>query len=73
MDHHKPATGVTTLGRDPDAQDGVVNPPVYRASTFLCPTHALQLAPLQPDAVRAVQNVRREMAAAPATIAVIES
>jgi len=32
-------TRVTTLGRDPDANFGVVNPPVYHASTILYPTY----------------------------------
>ncbi|WP_243389700.1 cystathionine beta-lyase [Arboricoccus pini] len=32
------ATAVTVLGRDPDAHFGIVNPPVYRASTILYPT-----------------------------------
>lgn len=36
----KPETEVTTLGRDPDANFGVVNPPVYHASTILFPTLA---------------------------------
>ncbi len=34
----KPETKVTTLGRDPEANFGVVNPPVYHASTILFPT-----------------------------------
>jgi cystathionine beta-lyase len=34
----KDTTLVTTLGRDPHANHGVVNPPVYRASTVLHPT-----------------------------------
>ncbi len=33
-------TRVTTLGRDPDANFGVVNPPVYHASTILYPNFA---------------------------------
>jgi cystathionine beta-lyase len=48
MDPLKPATLVTTLGRDPETQAGAVNPPVYRASTVLYPT------------LDALQNVRRE-------------
>ncbi len=32
-------TRVTTLGRDPHANFGVVNPPVYHASTILYPTY----------------------------------
>jgi outer membrane protein assembly factor BamA len=32
------ATLVTTLGRDPHAHHGIVNPPVYHASTILFPT-----------------------------------
>src|SRR5581483_9888972 len=34
----KKETLVTTLGRNPEAQHGMVNPPVYRASTILFPT-----------------------------------
>ena len=34
------ATLVTTAGRDPDRHGGIVNPPVYRASTILAPTVA---------------------------------
>jgi cystathionine beta-lyase len=34
----KDATLATTLGRDPEANFGIVNPPVYRASTILFPT-----------------------------------
>jgi cystathionine beta-lyase/cystathionine gamma-synthase len=48
MDPLKPATLVTTLGRDPGPQAGAVNPPVYRASTVLYPT------------LDALQDVRRE-------------
>lgn len=36
----KDATAVTTVGRDPFANHGVVNPPVYHASTILFPTLA---------------------------------
>jgi cystathionine beta-lyase len=36
----KPETKVTTLGRDPEANFGVVNPPVYHASTILFPNLA---------------------------------
>lgn len=35
---HRAATDVVHLGRDPDAQHGFVNPPVYRGSTVLFPT-----------------------------------
>lgn len=34
----KPETKVTTLGRDPEANFGVVSPPVYHASTILFPS-----------------------------------
>lgn len=34
----KDATLVTTLGRDPEANYGIVNPPTYRASTILYPS-----------------------------------
>lgn len=36
----KPDTLLTTLGRDPERNHGVVNPPVYHASTILFPTLA---------------------------------
>ncbi|HEU5048572.1 MAG TPA: cystathionine beta-lyase [Rickettsiales bacterium] len=36
----KKETLVTTIGRNPEAHEGVVNPPVYRASTILFPTVA---------------------------------
>jgi len=36
----QPETLVTTLGRDPEQHHGVVNPPVYHASTILFPTLA---------------------------------
>jgi cystathionine beta-lyase len=42
------ATLVTTLGRDPEAQHGIVNPPTYRASTVLFPTLAAMEA-ARPD------------------------
>lgn len=42
-------TKVTTLGRDPEANFGVVNPPVYHASTILFPTL---------DALENVQKVK---------------
>lgn len=35
---HKDATRTIHLGRDPSAQHGFVNPPVYRGSTVLFPT-----------------------------------
>jgi cysteine-S-conjugate beta-lyase len=34
----KPDTLLTTSGRDPDANFGIINPPVYHASTILYPT-----------------------------------
>jgi cysteine-S-conjugate beta-lyase len=40
MRRHKDSTAVTTVGRDPFANHGVVNPPVYHASTILFPTLA---------------------------------
>ena len=42
-------TKLTTLGRDPEANFGVVNPPVYHASTILFPTL---------DALEAVQKTK---------------
>jgi cystathionine beta-lyase len=41
----KDATLVTTLGREPEANFGIVNPPVYRASTILYPTLAALRGP----------------------------
>ena len=38
MDKPKPDTIVVNAGRDPAANHGVVNPPVYHASTILFPT-----------------------------------
>lgn len=37
--HQADDTRVTTLGRDPHAHFGVVNPPVYHASTILYPSY----------------------------------
>ena len=34
----KESTLVTVLGRDTEAQHGIVNPPTWRASTILSPT-----------------------------------
>lgn len=42
------ATLATTLGRDPEANFGIVNPPVYRASTVLFPT-VEQMAAARPN------------------------
>jgi cystathionine beta-lyase len=42
------ATLVTTLGRDPERQHGIVNPPTWRASTVLFPTLAA-LEAARPD------------------------
>ncbi len=39
-DSYKDATRLAQLGRDPAANHGVVNPPVYHASTILFPTAA---------------------------------
>ena len=36
--NHKPFTSLVTAGRDPQANFGFVNPPVYHASTVLYPT-----------------------------------
>ena len=36
----KPDTTIVTAGRNPDANFGIVNPPVYHASTVLHPTVA---------------------------------
>ena len=33
-------TRLVHSGRDPDRQEGIVNPPLYRASTILYPTMA---------------------------------
>ncbi len=40
----KPETRLVTAGRDPQAQFGFVNPPVYHASTVLYPNAADQVA-----------------------------
>ena len=40
----KPETRLVTAGRDPKAQHGFVNPPVYHASTVLYPTAQDQIA-----------------------------
>src|SRR6187402_3237050 len=40
----KPDTRLVTAGRDPQANHGFVNPPVYHASTVLYPTAADQVA-----------------------------
>ena len=42
-------TLVTTLGRDPDRHHGIVNPPVYHASTILFPSLAAYDAPRTRD------------------------
>jgi len=42
-------TRVTTLGRDPHRHHGIVNPPVYHASTILYPTLAALDAPRTRD------------------------
>ena len=42
-------TRVTTLGRDPHRHHGIVNPPVYHASTILYPTLDALEAPRTPD------------------------
>jgi cysteine-S-conjugate beta-lyase len=36
-------TQITNLGRDPHAHDGIVNPPVFHASTILFPTYQAYL------------------------------
>lgn len=38
--NHHPETRLTTVGRDPEAHFGIVNPPVYHASTVTFPTVA---------------------------------
>lgn len=42
-------TRVTTLGRAPEQHHGIVNPPVYHASTILFPSLAALDAPRTPD------------------------
>jgi cysteine-S-conjugate beta-lyase len=50
MDKPKPDTIVVNAGRNPAANHGVVNPPVYHASTVLFPTvHALHEAQKRRD------------------------
>lgn len=49
MAKHRPETRLLHAGRDPQAQHGVVNPPVYHASTVIFPTlDALERASLDP-------------------------
>lgn len=48
MESLKPDTLIATVGRDPESNYGLVNPPVYRGSTVLYPT------------LDALQNVRRD-------------
>ena len=49
----KDDTVITTAGRDPEQNFGVVNPPIYRASTILYPTvEALESQPLALNGVR---------------------
>jgi cysteine-S-conjugate beta-lyase len=43
----KDETQVVTLGRDPESHHGVVNPPIYRASTILYPSVEVLEAPRQ--------------------------
>lgn len=45
----KKDTLIVTTGRDPEANHGVVNPPVYHASTILHPTVAAMEAAQRPD------------------------
>jgi cystathionine beta-lyase len=47
----KDDTVIATAGRDPMSNFGVVNPPIYRASTILYPTVASLEAPRQPRGV----------------------
>ena len=42
LDKYKQATKIVTAGRDPAANHGVVNPPVYHASTIVSDTVAEQ-------------------------------
>jgi len=48
LDKRRPATDVVHKGRDPQAQHGFVNPPVYRGSTVLFPTVEELFARRQP-------------------------
>jgi len=47
--HHSPRTRVAHAGRDPHANHGVVNPPVYHASTILQPSLAVWRESRKPD------------------------
>jgi cystathionine beta-lyase len=42
-------TRVTTLGREPEKHHGIVNPPIYHASTILYPSLDALEAPRRPD------------------------
>lgn len=51
MSEHRPETRLLHAGRDPQSQHGVVNPPVYHASTVIFPTlDALERASQDPFA-----------------------
>ena len=65
----KEATTIATVGLDPFANHGVVNPPVYHASTILFPTLADWLASRAPD----YAGVRYGRAGTPTTFALQEA
>lgn len=45
MNNHKPDTIIVSSGRDPQSNHGIVNPPVYHASTVLYPSMAALKGP----------------------------
>ena len=61
------ATLVTTLGRDPEQQHGIVNPPIYRASTILFPSVAAM------EAARPRQGTYYGRYGTPTTVALEEA
>ena len=61
----KEPTTIATVGLDPFANHGVVNPPVYHASTILFPTLAAWQASRDPDYV----GVRYGRSGTPTTFA----
>lgn len=72
----RPATGLVHLGRDPAAQHGFVNTPVYRGSTVLFPTLEALKKRTQPytygrratPTTRALEDALTELAGGEATI-----
>ena len=67
------ATLVTVAGRDPERQHGVVNPPVYHASTILFPTvAAMEAARPQPGRLPTAATARRPPSRSRRRVATLE-